>query len=635
MTMLGHLESLLREALPLANVQVTEACIDGQPSWLDIALGDRQVVVEWTSGEQFGISSDLLAPAYGAGADELLFGVKATADRVAQILGPASHPPQTLQMIRKTRRYSQKELGEKLGMRQAGVSKLERRHDMPIATLRAIATALGGDLELTLTHPRGNRQQIEVATLRSGANTQVSELEHLAAREGARLGIVMRFPDGSEQEVRLGGSVYESVVGGADHDRSPAVEELWDNELRSYEALAANTAVRDLARFRQLLPLYTQALVELPYPIASPRADRWAEILAQAIRHSLGVPSSLREGFTDEVRALLSQYSGLRTGRLLASASQRVLPELDPPLRARPRVLFLVPEFGERDFIADLSAQILARVSQSDWDIVPVIRHSSSAAETAAVMARLASDADRVDAAIVVSLATFPLDHLTSLAVRFGKSLVFVDINPFQRSTLPPRCWFIGYANDFGSEVARFLVNRAVSPAGADNASLRVFVVGGDLQKERQARFTATLKQAKVHSQLRHVHVPDMSADGARASVITAMREHGVPDIIFATTDDMALGAEAACDASPKADRVSIVGWDGIILKFLRKGSRFLATVVQDRKQLAKEVVDRIERDLAGDYRSQDDNGVVVLQPTLATRPQDATGGELRRAMGL
>jgi DNA-directed RNA polymerase specialized sigma subunit len=59
----------------------------------------------------------------------------------------------TLQQLRKAREQSQQELAKKLGVKQAEVSRLERRTDMYLSTLRSYIEAMGGRLEITATFP--------------------------------------------------------------------------------------------------------------------------------------------------------------------------------------------------------------------------------------------------------------------------------------------------------------------------------------------------------------------------------------------------------------------------------------------------------------------------------------------------
>jgi hypothetical protein len=59
----------------------------------------------------------------------------------------------TLRQLREARERSQAELGEKLQIKQAAVSKLERRTDMYLSTLRSYIEAMGGTLEIVARFP--------------------------------------------------------------------------------------------------------------------------------------------------------------------------------------------------------------------------------------------------------------------------------------------------------------------------------------------------------------------------------------------------------------------------------------------------------------------------------------------------
>jgi DNA-binding XRE family transcriptional regulator len=61
-----------------------------------------------------------------------------------------------LQELRHARQMSQEELARELGVNQATVSKLERRTDMYISTLRRFVEALGGELEITARFREGS-----------------------------------------------------------------------------------------------------------------------------------------------------------------------------------------------------------------------------------------------------------------------------------------------------------------------------------------------------------------------------------------------------------------------------------------------------------------------------------------------
>ena len=57
--------------------------------------------------------------------------------------------------LRQARQLSQEQLARELHVRQANVSKIERRTDVYISTLRSYVEAMGGELEITAKCPQG------------------------------------------------------------------------------------------------------------------------------------------------------------------------------------------------------------------------------------------------------------------------------------------------------------------------------------------------------------------------------------------------------------------------------------------------------------------------------------------------
>ena len=77
-----------------------------------------------------------------------------------------------LQVLRQARNLSQEELAMILRVNQAAISKLERRTDMYISTLRRFVKAMGGELEIRASFPEGSvriGQFGKLADERSGA----------------------------------------------------------------------------------------------------------------------------------------------------------------------------------------------------------------------------------------------------------------------------------------------------------------------------------------------------------------------------------------------------------------------------------------------------------------------------------
>lgn len=82
------------------------------------------------------------------------------ANRTAELLGELP-----LHELRKARDLSQEELASTLGVNQATISKLERRTDMYISTMRRFVDAMGGELEITARFPEGTVAIDQFSTL--------------------------------------------------------------------------------------------------------------------------------------------------------------------------------------------------------------------------------------------------------------------------------------------------------------------------------------------------------------------------------------------------------------------------------------------------------------------------------------
>jgi transcriptional regulator with XRE-family HTH domain len=63
-----------------------------------------------------------------------------------------------LQELRKARQVTQVEVAKAMSVEQAAVSKLERREDMYVSTLREYVKALGGELKLVASFPDADIQ---------------------------------------------------------------------------------------------------------------------------------------------------------------------------------------------------------------------------------------------------------------------------------------------------------------------------------------------------------------------------------------------------------------------------------------------------------------------------------------------
>lgn len=93
---------------------------------------------------------------------EKLFGkMSPGARKRVQERANAEYQALALAELREAQDLTQVELAKKLGIDQGAVSKIERRTDMYLSTLRSVIAAMGGKLELTARFPSGEAHVVQ------------------------------------------------------------------------------------------------------------------------------------------------------------------------------------------------------------------------------------------------------------------------------------------------------------------------------------------------------------------------------------------------------------------------------------------------------------------------------------------
>jgi hypothetical protein len=92
---------------------------------------------------------------------------QAIAKRSAELIAEEA----TLRQVREARARSQEAVAKKLHIKQAAVSKLERRTDMYLSTSRGHIEAMGGTLEIVARFPDQSIRITQFQALDSGAST--------------------------------------------------------------------------------------------------------------------------------------------------------------------------------------------------------------------------------------------------------------------------------------------------------------------------------------------------------------------------------------------------------------------------------------------------------------------------------
>jgi DNA-binding XRE family transcriptional regulator len=113
-----------------------------------------------------------------AESDEVYDDVASTADRLVEILRDGQHTdPKELLLneLRDRLGMSQEELAKALDVRQPTLSKMERRRDLLISSLRKIVEGLGGKLEIAARFPKALVQLVQFTGPERGKSRSASK----------------------------------------------------------------------------------------------------------------------------------------------------------------------------------------------------------------------------------------------------------------------------------------------------------------------------------------------------------------------------------------------------------------------------------------------------------------------------
>lgn len=180
-TPIQSLKKELQKRFPKAKLSLDAAPNSKSASFLDVTLDEHLVLIQWRKGEGFGISCSP-EHAYGEGVDEIYEDEEAAFARTVSLLLSKTYTaaPQAIRLpeLRKERGVSQMQLASVLAIQQGAVSKLERRHDMLLSTVRQVIHSLGGTLHITVKFPDGMERQLDFTD--EGEEKSVKEKSKLA-----------------------------------------------------------------------------------------------------------------------------------------------------------------------------------------------------------------------------------------------------------------------------------------------------------------------------------------------------------------------------------------------------------------------------------------------------------------------
>ena len=83
--------------------------------------------------------------------------------RYDEVLDKINSRQTTLRRLRKAKSLTQSTIAERLEMDQSEISRLERRSDMLLSTLRHYVRATGGEMHMVVTYPDGEAVELLVS----------------------------------------------------------------------------------------------------------------------------------------------------------------------------------------------------------------------------------------------------------------------------------------------------------------------------------------------------------------------------------------------------------------------------------------------------------------------------------------
>ncbi|HYW14110.1 MAG TPA: XRE family transcriptional regulator [Longimicrobium sp.] len=153
---LERLRNQIQERFPEGAYKLLESSTQTGSWWLDVSANGCWLTIEWRPGRGFGLSTPHEGDAF-LGADEVYEDVDAAYARARALLlsQTPTRPPLRARLpeLREARKLSQAELASRLSINQGACSRMERRSDMLIGTLRNVVEALGGELYLMARFP--------------------------------------------------------------------------------------------------------------------------------------------------------------------------------------------------------------------------------------------------------------------------------------------------------------------------------------------------------------------------------------------------------------------------------------------------------------------------------------------------
>ncbi len=177
MNVIEELQRRVRAELPGIPVQIDVPDSVAGAAWLDVVQDQHHVSVEWRPRLGIGVSAQMAGEAFGEGPDELYADIDEAVMRIVELARNkvVTHAPREilLRRLREVRELTQERLAFELGIRQATISKLERRTDVYVSTLTKVVAALGGRLEIRARFAEGVVHILQVGNLADPSKARI------------------------------------------------------------------------------------------------------------------------------------------------------------------------------------------------------------------------------------------------------------------------------------------------------------------------------------------------------------------------------------------------------------------------------------------------------------------------------